>query len=550
MKKFVSAVLCFILLFGLIGCDQKKADDIIIIYTSDVHCAIDDNIGYAGLVAYRDEARTKSEYVTMVDVGDAVQGGTLATVSKGDALVECLNLVNYDIQALGNHEFDYGLDHLSEIIEENNNTYINSNVVYTGKNENNKINTLDKYKIIEYGDTKVAYIALLTPYTLISASPNNLKEDGVIAVDFFGGNEDEDFYGYVQNLVDECKEKGADYVIALTHMGSSVSDEPYSSTTLATSTHGIDVIVDAHAHIQFASKSLKNTENKEVLVTSCGTELNSIGQISISPAGLISTTNIVDYTEKNQELAASLTEIKERYTTELEKTLFVNTTPLTVLDNSGIRVIRSMEMPIGDFVADAYRYVTGADIAIANGGGIRADLPAGDTSYSSFINVLPFGNIMSAINLTGQELLDYLEYTYRHTKTDYISNGMNNCEYGSFMQISGMTLTIDTSVTSDVVVDDEDNLISVGEKRRIKDAMVLNKEGIYEPIDPEKTYTVGSVDYTLINGGSGTEIFFKDKEVVLNDAGPNYDAIYTYARDVLNFDLSIYSTSANRILIK
>jgi len=550
MKKFIRLFLCLFLALSLFACKPADNDDIVIIYTSDVHSAIDENIGYAGLVAYKKQAQTKSKYVTMVDVGDAIQGAAIATCSQGAAIKECLDIVDYDIQTIGNHEFDYGIDVLSDLLSANTDKYINSNVVYTGKDENCILNSLDKYKIVEYGNTKIAYLAILTPYTLTSASPSKFKENGEVVVDFYAGQKNKDLFAYIQQLVDECKTKGVDYVIALTHLGSEEADEPYSSNDLAKATKGIDVIVDAHSHIQYACKSLLNAENKEVLVTSCGSKLESIGQIVISKNGLISASNITNYDQKDEDTSLKIAEIKDKYAAELNKTLFVNETPLTIYDENGVRVIRNMEMPIGDLIADAYRYASDADIGIANGGGIKADLPAGDISYASIMNVTPYGNLMAAIEVTGQELVDYLEYVYRYTKLDYISDGKNNCEYGSFMQISGLKLTIDTSITPDVAVDDEDNLVEVGEARRLKDVMVLNDNGEYEPIDLEKTYVLGSNNYSLLNGGSGSEEFFKGKTVVISDAGSDYDAVYTYIQEVLNFDLSNYASSANRISIQ
>jgi len=550
MKKFIRLFLCLFLALCLFACKPADNDDIVIIYTSDVHSAIDENIGYAGLVAYKKQAQTKSKYVTMVDVGDAIQGAAIATCSQGAAIKECLDIVDYDIQTIGNHEFDYGIDVLSDLLSANTDKYINSNVVYTGKDENCILNSLDKYKIVEYGNTKIAYLAILTPYTLTSASPSKFKENGEVVVDFYAGQKNKDLFAYIQQLVDECKTKGVDYVIALTHLGSEEADEPYSSNDLAKATKGIDVIVDAHSHIQYACKSLLNAENKEVLVTSCGSKLESIGQIVISKNGLISASNITNYDQKDEDTSLKIAEIKDKYAAELNKTLFVNETPLTIYDENGVRVIRNMEMPIGDLIADAYRYASDADIGIANGGGIKADLPAGDISYASIMNVTPYGNLMAAIEVTGQELVDYLEYVYRYTKLDYISDGKNNCEYGSFMQISGLKLTIDTSITPDVAVDDEDNLVEVGEARRLKDVMVLNDNGEYEPIDLEKTYVLGSNNYSLLNGGSGSEEFFKGKTVVISDAGSDYDAVYTYIQEVLNFDLSNYASSANRISIQ
>jgi len=546
MKKILTILVSFLLLFTLFGCKEKNNDDIIIIFTNDVHAKADENIGYAGLISYKKQCEAQSEYVTLVDAGDVIQGDSLNSVSKGQAAVEYLNTVNYDILTFGNHEFDFGMDRLEEIVNEVNSEYINSNIVYTGANDS-LFNDVERYKIIEYGDKKVGYIAITTPETIANTTPLTFIEDDKIVYNFFGGGDGSNFYDNMQKIIDEVKTK-ADYVVAISHLGQE-ANYIYRSQDLINNTNGIDVVIDAHSHTESPAQYEKNKDGKNILLCSTGTGLENIGQIVISHNGLITTSIISNYEDKDEETANAISAIKAKYESTLSDTLFTNNTFLTINNDEGIREIRTREKNIGDFVADAFRYVTGADIAIVNGGGIRADLNVGEITYGDIINISPFGNKAACIEMTGQQIVDYLEYVYRYTSLNNIVNDKPYGEYGSFMQLSGIKVTIDTSITPDVVVNDVDDFISVGENRRVSDVMVLVDDVLYEPIDLEKTYTVGGNDYSLVNGGSGTLEFLKDNTVLSSDIMEDYRTLVTYC-EYLNFDLSRYATVDDRITLK
>jgi len=545
MKRLITLLTSILLLFTLMGCAPKDNDDIIIVFTNDVHAKIDENIGYAGLIAYKKECQNQSKYVTLIDAGDAVQGDSLNSVSKGQAAVDCLNVVNYDILTFGNHEFDFGMDRLEEIVAEVNSEYINSNIVYTGKNDS-IFNDVERYKIVEYGDKKVGYIAITTPETFANTTPLTFIEDDEVVYNFFGGGDANNFYDNMQRIIDEVKTK-ADYVVAITHLGQG-EHAMYPSKDFVNATNGVDVVIDAHSHSESPAVVEKNKDGKNILVCSTGTELSNIGQVTISPDGNITTTIISNYADKDVETANAIAEIRAKYEAELTQKLFDNDTLLTINTN-GVRTVRTREMNIGDFAADAFRYVTGADIALINGGGLRADLNIGEVSYGDMISIMPFGNNVSSIEMTGQEIVDYLEYVYRYTDLVYEVDGRVYGEYGSFMQLSGLKVTIDTSITPDVVVNDVDDFIEVGEKRRLSDVMVLVDDALYEPIDLNKTYIVCGNDYSLENGGSGTLEFLKDHVVVQSAIMEDYRALTTYA-EYLKYDLSRYANVDDRITLK
>ena len=181
---------------------------------------------------------------------------------------------------------------------------------------------------------------------------------------------------------------------------------------------------------------------------------------------------------------------------------------LTAVDSEGkpIRIIRSQETNLGDLCADAYRLVSGADIGVVNGGGIRAAIPAGDITFEQIISVHPFGNAMCVVEATGQQILDALEKSVSKLPD----------ENGGFLHVSGLTFTVDMSVPSTVVVDDKGNFVEVSGERRVKDVKVGG-----EDIDPAKTYTLASHNYMLKSGGDGFNMFINDKllqdEVMLDN---------------------------------
>jgi len=549
MKKIIKICLSILVLLTICAC-QNKQNDIIIIYTNDVHASVNTNIGYDGLMSYINKLKANNDYVTVVDAGDAYQGSTACAVSKGEAIAKILKYVDYDIMTFGNHEFDYGMDQLINNINISEKHYINSNIVYTGKNEDNFLNDIKKYEIIEYGNIKVGFVSFDTPLTLNDTVPTSFMEDGDTVYDFCFNDSKDNFYINAQKVIDECKNEGADYIIAITHLGQDDDAGMFASNEFVLNTNNIDVVIDAHSHLELAGQYNINKDGKEVLITSSGTGLNNIGQVVISPNGFISTSLISNYSDKDEELEKIINDILDEYTNSLLTPIFTNEYELKIADDNGIRMIRNRELAIGDLVADAIRYYANADIGIMNGGGFKANLPKGEVSYNDFIKVFPYGNALACIEISGQELLDYLEYCYSNVLSDYYKDDKAIGENGSFMQISGLKITIDTSVKSSVVVDDTDNFVSVGETRRIKDVLVLNKNNEYEPIDINKTYKLGGMDYSLIKGGSGTSNIFKDNNVLISGSMYDYELFASYIKDILNNDLSKYQIIDERIIIE
>ena len=544
-----------------VGCGQNQTesvsetntamvqDDIVILYTSDVHCGIDENIGYAGLVSYKEWVEEKTPYVTLVDCGDAVQGEVIGTVSNGEYLIDIMNEVGYELAVLGNHEFDYGMEQTGDLIEQANAQYLGCNISYTGEGDN-ELADVKPYEIIDYGDTSIAFIGVSTPYSVTSSTPTYfMDENGEYIYEFAAGEGGSVLFECIQKNVDECREAGADYVVLLTHLGDADEFSPYSSIDVIGATTGVDVVLDGHAHSEISCRVEKNKDGDEVLLSAVGTKLTNIGQLVITADGHI-TTGLVDfYTEKDDAITEVIEDIKASYEAEMGKVVAHSDIALSCSDSEGIRRVRNRETTIGNMCADAYRAMAGTDIAFVNGGGIRDDLPEGDITYADIIAVHPFGNTLCAIEVTGQEIMDFLEHVNQFVQTEASADGLAVGEDGSFQQVSGLKFTVDTSIPSSVVLDENGMFVSIEGDRRVKDIMIMNDSGEYEPIVADKTYTMASHNYLIKESGSGTDMF-TDNVLLIDEGMIDYEILINYITENLNGEMSaLYSETEGRIVI-
>lgn len=550
-KRILSVLLCLAMIFSLCSCGEKddRLSDVIVLFTNDVHCGIDESIGYAGLSAYKKDMSEKYRYVVLADCGDFVQGSYEGTVSKGEYLVDIMNTVGYDFAILGNHEFDFGMEQLKKNIRSSTAQFLNCNVTYTGSGEDWLSQETKPYEIREYGDIKVAFIGVSTPWSVSSSTPTCFMDGDNYVYDFAGNEGGAHFYETVQKNVDECLKKGADYVVVLSHLGMNTDmDTPFTSIELIENTTGIDVVLDAHSHVEASCWIRQNKAGEDVLLSSTGTKLSKIGKLVLTEDGTASVGYIDDYAKKDEVIEAKIADIRSSFDAQVNTVVGHLNSDLLSTDEEGIRMVRSREIPLGNFVADAYRVIGGADIGICNGGGIRADLKSGDVTYKDVISVNPFGNSLCVVKVTGAEILDMLEYFYRYTQSEYKNDGKACGEDGSFQQVSGINFTVDTSVESSVQVDETDTLLGVSGARRISDVMVL-KDGSYTPIDPSATYTLASHNYTIKNGGCGMLYLLADHELVIDESLSDYQVLVDYM-NLLGGDMSQYEKADGRITIK
>lgn len=488
-------------------------NDIVILHTNDVHCAIDNAIGYAGVAAYKAEMEAiyGEDRVTLVDAGDAIQGGAIGTLSKGAFLVDIMNQTGYDIAVPGNHEFDYGMENFLTLAKERADyQYICANFIDLSTG----VGVFPPYKIIDYGDTQIAYIGIDTPESFTKSTPAYFQDEhGNYIYNFCQGNDGADLYNVVQLSVDSARSEGADYVIAVGHLGTEGSYPEWQSASVLGNTAGIDAFIDGHSHEAY-SKTVKNKVGKDVLLVQTGSKLNAIGKLVIDPdTGKITDDLITDYETKEPVTAQFIAALQEGFAGILDQVVAQTEVSLSSSDPvTGKRLIRNTETNLGDFVADAYRNVMNADIGLANGGGIRADLKQGDLTYEDIIDVHPYGNEMCVVEATGQEILDALE----------LGASKYPEENGGFLQVSGLSYTIDLSVPSSVVRSDEGEFIRVNGAYRVKNVLVNG-----EPLDLSRTYTVASHNYMLKNGGDGY-VMFKDNNLIKDCTMLDNEALIEY----------------------
>lgn len=511
---------------------NAKSNDIVILATSDVHCGIDQNIGYAGLASYKKAMAEAHNYVTLVDAGDAIQGDTIGTLSKGEYLIDIMNEVGYDILVPGNHEFDYGMDQfLDVIVKKANGTYISANFVKDGKP------VFDTYKMMTYGDTKVAFVGICTPETLVKSTPTYFQDKyGNYIYDFCNDKTGAELYKAVQSAVDAARKAGADYVVAVSHLGDDEASEPWTSVDVIKNTTGIDVLMDGHAHNIFV-KSVKNKSGKSIKMVATGTKLENIGKIVISEKGVITAEYVgADVAkDKDADVTKFIDSIKAKYEALVNTVVAKSDVDLITHDDKENRLVRSQETNLGDLCADAYKEVLGADIAFVNGGGIRAEIDKGNVTYGDIIAVHPFGNMACVVEATGQQILDALEFSAR-----YVGKGEN----GGFLQVAGLSYSINTAIESTVEENENGEFVKVAGKYRVFDVKVNG-----ETLDLTKTYTLASHNYMLKSGGDGY-VMFKGCNLLQDEVMIDNQVLINYIQNKLKGVVgSEYAQAQGRITI-
>ena len=554
-RLFFSVIFINIVFF--VGCfnggssdviNNSKNTDIVILYTNDVHCAIDDNTGYAGLAAYKKAMEAQHKYVTLVDNGDAINGKFIGSTSKGSSIRDIMNKVGYDLAIMGNHEFDFGIPNLSQnIIGQAKTKYLNCNICYTGKS-NNPLCETASYTILNYGAVRVGFIGVTTPDIYVSTSKKeDFYENNELVYDVRMGNKGKDLYEAVQVSVDDCRKQGASFVVLMAHLGDTEDTVPYSSIEVINNTSGIDVVLDGHSHSTIECQRVPNKNNKEVILSSTGTELKNIGKLTISGNSL--TTELInDYEAKDPDVALYVLQIQEQFLSELNKPIGEISQTLSCYENGNPdnRLVRNREANIGNWVTDAICYACKeADIAIINGGGVRNDVKKGVVKKLDFENLNTYDNKAIVCEATGQQIADILEWGSKETKKEYKNK---EGEFGCFLQVSNLKYEIDTSVPSHVVLD-EDGLFTnkVDGERRVKNIMIYNKSTkSYEPINLEKKYKVVSSDYVLLQKGDGQAVFNGCAGIKFID---NLTDVYLKYFYYLNGNFDAYAELQGRIIV-
>lgn len=532
-------IFSFLLLFCCIGCGLHKevrmselpGKPIVVVFENDVHCAVD---GYAKLVALREQQRNETPFVTTVSCGDFVQGDVVGSLSKGENIVAIMNEVKYDVVTLGNHEFDFGIPQLYRLADSLDASVVSANFC------NFRTDSLifQPYHIIRYGKVDIAFMGFTTTTTAtLVASRTFLDENGLIAYGFSRPT----FYEKAQLQIDRARKDGADYVVVLAHLGDSDRGEHPSSVSLIARTTGIDAVLDGHDHRVMSDSIVNNLVGEPVLLASTGLKFQNIGLLTLATDGKFSSRLIPSAeVETSGKTQAFVEKVKKETLKDGERVIGVNEQLLSPDDTSGNRLVRHRETTIGNFCADAFREVLNVDVAMINGGGIRADLPQGEITYNHLLSVLPFNNKACTATMTGQQLVDALEFSVSFLPF----------EDGSFMQVSGVKFEVDTTVPTPVNIDEYHLFAGVGEgKRRVSHVQIWDKASQqYLPVDLNRTYTLASFDYQIKNLGCAG--IFRYATLQEEHLPQDIEVLATYIREVLGGHIGrAYQSTEERITI-
>ena len=504
--------------------------DVTILYTNDVHTYIDNKSPkptYAAIAALKKSIEDTGRDVLLVDAGDHIQGTAYGSMDDGATIIELMNEAGYDLATPGNHEFDYGMARAKAVIQEADFPYVSCNWVdlRTG------FNVLPSVKFFFVGGRKIAFVGVTTPETFTKSTPAYFMNDAQTKYiyDILGGEDGQKLYDAVQKAIDKAEFWGADTIIGLGHLGVDPSSSPWTSEEVIAHTHGFTAFIDGHSHTVMANKQVTDASGKAVTLTQTGSYFKNIGKMTVGADGTITTELINTYEGLDAAVAATASNWISAVDDMLGEEIAVGDTKFYINDPAtGKRRIRSGETNLGDFVADGiYTYFNEieelhCDIAIMNGGGIRTDVEAGPWSFKTCKTVSPFGNVACLMSVTGQQIQDALEFGARFA-------GAEGKENGGFLQVAGARYTIHTGTPNTVQTNDKNVWTGSAATPRVSNVEIYDKTtGTYQPLDPNATYALAGMNYTLRNLGDGFAMF--DGATLIKDyVSEDYLVMSSYA---------------------
>ncbi len=541
MRKVLSLVLTLILLLTaapVCTAEAALSEDIVILYTNDVHTYIDGPISYDVIAAVKAELQTQYAHVLLADAGDHIQGSAYGAMDKGASIIALMNQAGYDVATLGNHEFDYGMDGCIAIREWAEYPYVSCNFYHEDNYIRNE-NVLDSFVLFDCGAEQVAIIGVTTPESFTKSTPAYFQDEtGAYIYGIAGGEDGSALYADVQDAIDEAKAAGATKVIALGHLGVDMASEPWTSLETIANTSGLDAFIDGHSHTTMMGEAVADKDGGTVLLTQTGEYFDRIGMMVINPETDEITTDFIEVVELTETVTDDKGEKKEVVTGyELTSELYTGTalvsdaetaavkdswissvdeqlgavigsTDLTLdnYDAEGKRLVRSQETNTGDFAADALYWLfddmgLDVDFAIMNGGGVRNKAITGEITYKVCKEIHTFGNVACLQTVTGQQVLDALEFGARYVGSER--------ENGGFLHVSGLTYKIDAAYPESTQTDEVG--VWIGGPTggyRVTDVKVYNKEtNAWDDLDLTASYNLAGYNYTLRDLGDGYAMF-------------------------------------------
>ena len=515
MRKLMSVLIALsmtlVLATPAMAENAAKSDDTVILYTNDVHTYIEGELSYDVISALKTELEAQYENVLLVDAGDHIQGTAYGSMDRGATIIDLMNAAGYDLATLGNHEFDYGMDGCMNVIDWAQFPYVSCNFYHEAGGVRGE-NVLDSYQLFSCGDEVIAFVGITTPETFSKSTPAYFQDEaGNFIYGIAGGSDGEVLYSDVQKAIDAAEAAGATIIIGLGHLGIDPSSQPWTSEEAIANTRGLDAFIDGHSHSVVEGREVMDEDGHPVLLTQTGQYFDRIGMMVIdADTGAITTQllepeNLVDVVP-----ASDVKVIKdgwiEEISTQLGQTIGKVEVTLDNYDAEGNRLVRNQETNSGDFVTDAVYYLfdnmgLDVDAAITNGGGIRNTAVTGDISYLTCKNIQPFGNVACLQTVTGQQILDALEWGSRK-----LGSGE---ECGGFLQVSGLTYCVDTTIPCTVQSDVNDIWTGgpTGEYR-VHDVKVYNKDtNSWDELDLNAKYNLAGYNYGLRDLGDGYAMF-------------------------------------------
>ena len=512
------------------ACWYGDKSDVTILYTNDVHTYIDKQspkLTYAAIADLKQSYQNAGKDVLLVDAGDHVQGTAYGSMDEGASIIKLMNAAGYDVATPGNHEFDYGMDRAKAIMKEADFPYLSCNWV----DLRTTLRVLPSVKVFVRGGRRIAFVGVTTPETFTKSTPAYFmdKAQRKYIYDIQGGEDGKKLYDAVQKAIDKAKLL-ADVVIGLGHLGVDPSSSPWTSEEVIAHTSGFDAFIDGHSHTVMENKQVQDASGKAVTLTQTGSYFANVGEMTIAADGTITTKLIPTHEGMDAGIAAMQTGWVNTVDDMLGEKIAVGDSDFYVSDPAtGKRCIRSAETNLGDFVADGiYTYFNEVeklhcDVAIMNGGGIRADVPAGDWTFKTCKQVSPFGNVACLMSVTGKQIQDALEFAARFA-------GEDGKENGGFLQVAGATYEIHTDIPNTVQTDEKNVWIgSATGTPRVQNVKIYDKaSGSYLPLDPGATYALAGMNYTLRNLGDGFAMF-DGAELIKDYVSEDYLVMSTYA---------------------
>ena len=489
-KKLAAAALGFMLALPVPAWAsvQKDGVHITILHTNDIHArvlATDDSGKANGMdwLAGAMKAQRQADPDTLVlDGGDTFHGLPLINLSRGENMAILMNLAGYDATTPGNHDFNYGADRLRELAGKLDFPMLSANVL----EKSNRHVIFKPYASFEFNGVKVAVLGLTTPEAAYKTNP-----DGVVSVEFA------DPIAIAKKYMPELR-KNHDVVIGLMHMGIDMSSA-IKSTDIAKAVRGFDVIIDGHSH-SYLPQGIKAGKT---LICQTGYYDHDLGKVELTvkkhkvrkaEATLLDKEAVQALAGKpDAQVAQTLAEMGAETQKLLGRVVAESPRSLTGERNA----VRAHETELGNLTADAMRAASGAQIALANGGNIRTDLPQGQVTYGDVLSIFPFGNTIKVVELSGSDLKAALEHAVEYVPENF----------GSFMDVSGLTFTLNSKAPAG---------------SRVSDVQVA---GV--PLDENHEYTVALNDF---NAAGGDDFPMFKAARVIGERGTIEEAFVNYLK--------------------